>query len=158
MDIAGQLTIFGHVLLSALLGGLVGLEREIKRKPAGIRTHMLVAATSTVLISLSTLLIEYSQTANSGAQVVADPNRIIEAIIVGISFIGAGTIIKNPHEFKVGHLITAASILFVVTIGISVAINQFFLAACLALFAVVINYGLELLEKDYRKEDPGSDS
>lgn len=85
-------------MISIGLGGLIGLEREIACKPAGLRTHMLVAGASTLFVILGDIIIHsFAQTTLFGV-VQADPIRIMEAIITGISFLGAGTIILKTKN------------------------------------------------------------
>lgn len=156
-----QFAIIGEVALAILLGGLIGLERELSRKPAGLRTHMLVAGASALLVCLSRVIMtEISLEPSAPALIRFDPVRIIEAIVTGLGFIGAGTIIRNNQEKgSIEGLTTAASILFAGAIGISVAIHQFFLAAGATILVLLVNYGLGRLEmyisiknpKDIRK-------
>lgn len=95
MDGSTELQMLGKVITGALLGGLVGIEHEFAEKPAGLRTHRLVGATVTFFMTLATYLI-----ASFGPQdiITVDPVRVIEAIVVGISFLGAGTIFKYTRE------------------------------------------------------------
>lgn len=127
-----QVRIFLYVVLSMLLGAVVGLERELADKPAGIRTNMLVAGASTLLVSLGDVMITSFDISHSAIR--SDPIRIIEAVITGISFIGAGMIIRRGSD-KVEGLTSAAAILFVAGIGICVAISQIFLAVATTLVA-----------------------
>lgn len=130
------------VLYAMLLGGLMGLERELAKKPAGLRTHMLVTGSATLMVVLGDIMIN----SYSGGAVVdaiqADPIRIMEAIITGISFLGAGTIIFRDRDETVEGLTTAASILFASAIGITVALEQFLLAGILTIVAIGILVGL----------------
>jgi putative Mg2+ transporter-C (MgtC) family protein len=149
MDIMDtQWAIIGEVALAILLGGLIGLERELSRKPAGLRTHMLVAGAAALLVSLSRVIMtEISAEPSAPALIRFDPVRIIEAIVTGLGFIGAGTIIRNTQDKgSIEGLTTAASILFTGAIGISVAIGQFFLASAAAVLVLIVNFGLGRLE------------
>ena len=124
--IFNELQLLAYIALAMLLAGVIGLERELADKPAGLRTHMLVAGAATCFTGLSEILIM-----NLGAYsslISSDPVRIIEATITGISFLGAGTIIRNREESGVEGLTTAASLLFVGAIGIGVAQRHFVLA------------------------------
>ena len=121
-----ELKVLGYVALSLLLGGIIGLEREWADKPAGLRTHMLVAGAATFLTSMGEILIANLDVPES--LIRSDPVRIIEAIITGISFLGAGTIIRHKGENEIEGLTTAASLLFAAAIGIGVAEEQFVLA------------------------------
>jgi putative Mg2+ transporter-C (MgtC) family protein len=109
-----------RLALAVVLGGIIGIEREVLEKPAGFRTHILVAlgAATFTLISLYGFF-------GSGA----DPARIASNIVVGIGFIGAGTIWR--HGTGVGGLTTAASLWMVAAIGTAVG-SGFYLVALLA--------------------------
>jgi len=135
------------VVLAMFLGGLIGLERELADKPAGLRTHMLVAGASTLLVVLGDIMIEQYSGSVFVDAVRADPIRIMEAIITGISFLGAGTIIFRNRKESVEGLTTAASILFSAAIGIAVALHQYLLAAFLTVIAIVILFGLGYIER-----------
>lgn len=129
-----------------LLGGFIGLEREIAGKPAGLRTHMLVTGSSALLVVLGDFMIQYYGSSSFIEAIQTDPIRIIEAIITGISFLGAGTIIFRKGEEILEGLTTAASILFAAAIGIAVALNQFVMAAVLTIMVIVILYVLGFIE------------
>jgi len=123
-----QLQTVGLVALSGLLGAAIGLERELAHKPAGLRTHMLVASTGTLFVALGDIVIGHFQ-ANLGSGLVrADPTRLIEAVITGITFLGAGTIIRLGGSRRIEGLTTAASILAAAAVGVCVALRQLFLA------------------------------
>jgi len=140
-DVTAQFQILGRVVFAALLGGLVGLEREFSERPAGLRTHMLVGATSAFFV----LLAEYMIASFKPQEIVTvDPVRVIEAIVVGISFLGAGTIFKYTRQGEgiVEGLTTSASILSVSAIGIAVALDAFIVAVGATLLNLFINWGL----------------
>jgi len=139
MDVFTEFLFLGKIVAAAFLGGLVGIEREFAEKPAGLRTHMLVCATSTLLVNLANLMVlsfERQELINM------DPVRVMEAIVVGISFLGAGTILKLSHERTIEGLTTSASILSVAAIGIAVALNAFILAIGVTLLNLFINWGV----------------
>jgi len=106
-------SVFCRLLLSVILSGILGLEREKKGSPAGLRTHVLVSLGSTLYVLASLHLHEML---DSG--VVSDPSRIASNIVTGIGFLGAGTIIRNPENVK--GLTTAASIWVAAAIGLSI--------------------------------------
>lgn len=109
-------TIITDLILAAILGGIIGLERQRVKQYAGLRTHMLICLGSTLITLLSI----------TGFSANADPSRIVSNIIVAAGFIGAGTIIAARGE--VHGLTTAASIWIVAAIGMAVALN-FYVAA-----------------------------
>lgn len=136
-----------NVFIAIVLAALVGFERESHHKPAGLRTNMIIAAVAVLLVSLGRgLAFEFSTF--EGVRV--DPIRIIEAIIVGVSFIGAGTIIKSRDKVEVQNLTTAATLLFSAGIGIAVALQQYLLAVGVTGIALFINFGVKWLEIKYR--------
>lgn len=103
-----------RLVLGALLGGLIGFERERhNRRMAGFRTHILVCVGST-LIMLTSLYMS----ANYGQDAASDPARIAAGVIIGIGFLGAGTIIRSGTS--VIGLTTAASLWTVAGIGLAV--------------------------------------
>ncbi|ADR21497.1 hypothetical protein MATR_08740 [Marivirga tractuosa] len=134
-----ELLILLDVGIAALLTGLIGLEREVKDKPAGFRTNMIVGGSSALLLSLGQILVEHYVQSDMENIIQPDPTRILEAIILGISFIGAGTILKASDENKVYNLTTAATVLFSAGIGIAVALEQYVLAITATLLILVIN-------------------
>lgn len=148
-----EIDILLKVVVAVCLGGIIGIEREIAKKPAGIRTHMFVAGTATLLIALSMVLInDFNQ---SFGKVQSDPVRVIEAIIVGISFIGAGTVLKSEKDHSVYYLTTAASILFAAGIGITVALERYALAICLTILVILINAAVGNIEVKYLGKGKG---
>lgn len=92
-----QLQMLAYVGLAMFQGGLVGLDREAARKPAGLRTHMLVSGAAALLVLLGQVMLR-SYDAKLASLLTSDPVRIIEAVITGVSFLGAGTIIRNHRD------------------------------------------------------------
>jgi putative Mg2+ transporter-C (MgtC) family protein len=141
-----QLQILMYVGLAMLLGAIIGFEREVEGKPAGLRTHMLVAGAATLFVALADVVVGRFG-AELGVELVrSDPVRIIEAVVTGISFLGAGTIVLRRGKQQVEGLTTAASILFTAAVGVSVALAQFVLAIGVTLLVLIILRGLGLLE------------
>ncbi|HET6756268.1 MAG TPA: MgtC/SapB family protein [Burkholderiales bacterium] len=138
MDWASQLPIIGEVALAMVLGGAIGVEREFADKPAGFRTHMLVAGAAALLVGLSAALVaEYAAHPNSDL-LRFDPVRVVEAIVTGVSFLGAGTIFRRSETNHVEGLTTAASILLAAAVGISVALRQFALAVAVTVLVLLV--------------------
>ena len=134
-------SIIGLVVISMALGGLVGLDRELANRPAGLRTHMLVAGSAAVFVVLGEILIRsYDHGIQADVLVRSDPLRLIEAVITGVSFLGAGTIIQRSRA-RQGHgvegLTTAASLLMSAAIGVAVAIGQFWLGIGVAVVSLI---------------------
>ena len=112
-----------RILVATVLGAMLGLERELTAKPAGLRTHMLVAEGSALFMVGSILLSEQIET---GAFAVIDPTRIGSTIVTGVGFLGAGMILRSGN--RVQGLTTAAGIWVAAAIGMLVG-SGFFLVA-----------------------------
>lgn len=139
-----ELSILGEVLLAGLFGGLIGYERELADKPAGLRTHILVAMSAALIVALG----EFIPNQVDNPDIIAtDPVRIIQAIVVGISFLGAGTILQREKEGRVEGLTTAASILATAAIGITVAMKHFFLATSVTITILIVVWFLSYIER-----------
>jgi len=126
-----QLQIVLEAFGATLLGGIIGIEREVSDKPAGLRTLMLVAAASAILMSVG-------QELQGRYQFGLDSSRVIQAIVTGIAFLGAGTIIRRGSEEHVEGLTTAATILVAATIGICMAADLYVLACGLTLLTLLV--------------------
>lgn len=150
--LAWQLEVVGEVALAILLGGCIGFERELADKPAGLRTHMLMAAAATLLVALGDELIEHFGR-NNGAQLVqADPMRIVGAVVTSASIVAAGTIFRKPGAEAVEGLTTASSLVLTSAIGIAVALHQFVLAVACVVLVVVILRGLGWVEDRFQSK------
>lgn len=123
-----QIQILLYIGVAMFLGAAIGFEREFAHKPAGLRTHMLVAGASALLVALSDVVVKHVSADLGSGLVRADPIRMIEAVITGVTFLGAGTIIRHRGESEVEGLTTAASILFAAAVGACVALAQWILA------------------------------
>lgn len=142
-----EFIIIGKVMLAMLLAGLIGLEREMKDHSAGLRTHMLVGGASALFVTLGMLVTETMSERLGDSLIEADPVRIIQAVLIGVSFLGAGTILHKQNSGQVVGLTTAASILFVAGIGVCVAIDQFIIAAGLTILTLIVLHTVHILEK-----------
>lgn len=146
-DLSAQLQILARVAVAMLLGGLVGIEREYANKPAGFRTHMLVAGAAALLVGLADVLVERFSAETYGDILRTDPLRIVEAVITGVSFLGAGTIFRRSRDNVIKGLTTAASLLLVSAIGMAAALEQFVLAISVALLSLVVLRVMRLIDK-----------
>lgn len=135
-----RLDLLGRLLLAAVLGGLIGLEREVHDKPAGLRTNLLICVGATLLTDLSIHFAEF--TVNE--QVRADPARITAQIVSGIGFLGAGTIIQSRGS--VTGLTTAATLWVVAAIGMAVGSGAHIEAVGTAVLVLVALAPLNWLE------------
>lgn len=115
MSLELQAQVLLELALAAVLSMLIGLDREGRNQPAGLRTHMLVGLGS----CLFTVLSMYAFNAN-------DPSRVAAQIVTGVGFLGAGTIIRQRGAPQ--HLTTAASIWATAAVGMAVGVGAWFLA------------------------------
>lgn len=134
------------LLLAALLGSLIGLEREYKRKGAGLKTYSLVCLGSCIF---SVLAFEWINNLSGQGIINIDPTRIIQAVATGIGFIGAGVIFQQG-EGIVG-LTTAAGLWVTSAIGIAVGFGFYFLAIFSAILTVIILFIFAILEGKFLK-------
>jgi len=117
-----------RLLVALLVGGLIGLEREFKGKPAGIRTNMLMCIGSAMIMIIS---IEISKLGKG----YADPGRIAAQVVTGIGFLGAGTIIRS--KFHITGLTTAATIWVLSALGLAIGAGYITLAVIGAVFITI---------------------
>ena len=114
-----------RIIAALAAGGLIGLERSHRGRPAGFRTHALVCLASSLLM-LVTVYESHWFPREAASRVVLDPTRLAQGIMTGIGFVGAGAIIKEG--FTVRGLTTAASIWITAAIGILTGIGFYFAA------------------------------
>jgi putative Mg2+ transporter-C (MgtC) family protein len=127
-----------RVLVAALLGGLVGFDRLLADKPAGIRTHMLVAAGSALFVGTSVLLsFDVETTGSEGARI--DVSRVTAGVVAGVGFLGAGSIIR--HRGEISGLTTAAGIWVVAAIGAAIAFGFWIVGIAATLMVLIIHAG-----------------
>ena len=137
------LDLVARILGSALLGGLVGLERELKSRPAGFRTHILVSLGA----CLFTMAGAYGARAFYGAEGAADldPTRVAAQVVAGIGFLGAGAIIRTGANVQ--GLTTAAALWVTAAIGLAVGLGFWLGATAAAGTTLAALYGLKWLEQ-----------
>ena len=127
------------MLLSTALGTLVGFERQMGRKPAGLRTHVLVCLGSTMFVLLA------PHAMRSFGMTQFDPTRIVHGVVTGVGFLGAGSILRQ--EGYVHGLTTAASIWMVSAIGVAVGVHAYTLAVTGTILALVVLEGFRWVER-----------
>ena len=128
LDAAQAARVGVRLLFAAVLGGLIGFERENKGKPAGMRTHMLVAIGAALFVIVVQM--------PDGA--AADVSRVIQGLVAGVGFLGAGTILNGRHEGEVKGLTTAASIWLTAAIGVAAGLGRETTAVLTTLLALVV--------------------
>lgn len=136
-DWLAQLEVAAQVFIAGCLGGLVGLERELAHRPAGLRTHAILAAAAALLVGTAGMLVDHFSGDTAPSILRADPIRVVEALVTGVGFLGAGTNFRNGERAVEG-LTTAASMLLVATIGVTVALRELLLAVLVTIFTLVL--------------------
>jgi putative Mg2+ transporter-C (MgtC) family protein len=122
-----------RLVIAAVLSGIIGFEREVAQKAAGLRTHMLVGLGAGVFSLLSTEAFEGS-----------DPARVAAQVVTGIGFLGAGAIFR--HGFTVRGLTTAAGLWSVAAVGMAAGIGEWEVAVLATIVAVVVLYVVGLTQ------------
>ncbi len=135
--------------ISLVLGTLVGWERQMGRKPAGLRTHTLVCVGSTMFVLTTTHAVE----AFGGPSL--DASRIVHGVVTGVGFLGAGSILRQ--EGYVHGLTTAASVWMVAAIGVSVGVHAYSLAVIGTVFSLVVLEGYRWVERFLSPDDEQGD-
>lgn len=119
----------GRLLLAMLAGAALGWEREVNGKPAGLRTHILVALGSSVFIVASLqFLYDHRDIDNSGMVLGLDPFRVVQGIVGGIGFLGAGSIIRGHSHVR--GITTAAGIWVTAAIGVACGMGYYRIVLC----------------------------
>ncbi|MEO8268286.1 MAG: MgtC/SapB family protein [Aureliella sp.] len=129
--------------MAVLLGGAIGLERQIRGHAAGLRTHMLVSLSAAIFV-----LACETMTANSAAEMT----RVVQGIAAGVGFIGAGTILKTHHEHAVSGLTTATTIWLSAAVGTACGLDQYALACTSVLMTVIVLVLLRPIEAYFGKK------
>jgi putative Mg2+ transporter-C (MgtC) family protein len=121
-----------HVIIrlvaALILGGIVGVQRESTRKPAGLRTHVLVSVATAAFVTAC----------SAGGMSPDGLSRVIQGIVTGIGFIGAGTILKVSQEHQIKGLTTAASVWMTAAIGVTVGLGSLGIALIVTVLALII--------------------
>lgn len=125
-----------RVVVAAVLGGLVGYDRQAANKPAGIRTHMMVAAGASLFVGVSLLLSSGLEDLGTQAARI-DASRITAGVVTGVGFLGAGSIIRQGGA--VSGLTTAAGIWTVAAIGTAIAFGYWVLGVAATVVVLAIH-------------------
>lgn len=137
-----------RVALAAVFGGIIGFDRRVRNKPAGVRTHMLVAMGSALVVGVSVLVVE--ETAGAAN---ADAVRVAAGVITGVGFLGAGAIMRTPDGVR--GLTTAAGIWVTAAIGIALGFGYYGVAAGSTVLAItVISLLADLDSPDHHDAPP----
>jgi putative Mg2+ transporter-C (MgtC) family protein len=149
-DLTLQVDLAFRLLIAAILGAAIGLEREIHEHPAGMRTHLLVALGSAIFTVLS--IYGFEGVGQGNVSPTVDPTRIAAQVVSGIGFLGAGAILKYGTSIR--GLTTAASLWTAAAIGMAAGAGEWVIAAVGTLIVIVSLWPLNaLVERIHR---PGS--
>lgn len=136
-DILQLARLAARLSAAALLGGVLGFEREHRGKAAGLRTHMMVALGAAL----------FTVTPLEAGMALEGLSRVIQGIATGIGFIGAGTILKRTNEEEIQGLTTAASLWLTAAVGMAVGAGQLWLPLVAVLLAFFILHGLGAIDR-----------
>ncbi len=141
-----------RLVVSLLLAGALGWEREAAGKPAGIRTHMLVGMGATLFVALGEIFVV--RFAAHGDVIRFDPARIIEAVVTGVSFLGAGMIFVAHRRHETVHgLTTAASIWVTAALGMVIGVERYVLAVGTTTLVLVVLRLLRSVERRFGRRE-----
>lgn len=132
-----------RLVLALVLGGAIGLEREVRRKPAGMRTFMLIAMSGCAFTLLGLELAEKMR---------ADLTHVIQGVAMGVGFLGAGTVLTLPDRAEVRGLTTASAIWVASAIGVATGAGWFTIAITLSVLTLLVLTVLGRLER--REQQP----
>lgn len=127
-----------RIALAMLLGAVLGLERELGRHAAGLRTHMMISGAAALIIGLGDMVAEQFAGEQYRELLQLDPVRLIEAVVAAVGFVGAGTILRSRNRDTVHGLTTASSLLMAAAIGVAAGLGRYVLAVGAAILAVVV--------------------
>jgi len=144
-DLADLVRIFGRLTVALIIGAAVGLQRSITHKPAGIRTHMLVALGTALLLV----------TASDAGLSNSDLSRIVQGIITGIGFLGGGAILKLTQEHEIHGLTSAAGIWLTAGASAAAGLGQITAALIGLAMGLVVLRVVGQAEKQQAQSPPG---
>jgi putative Mg2+ transporter-C (MgtC) family protein len=140
----------GKLLTAAVLGGILGWERERRGRPAGLRTHILVCIGVTLMMIVSEYIFEKYKMFAADSIIRVDPARIAAQVVAGIGFLGAGTIMR--FRTMVRGLTTAASLWTVAGIGLAVGSGCYLPAVLTTILALIALLLLPLFEREIKRD------
>lgn len=142
-----------RVFTAVVVGSLIGLDRELRHKPAGLRTHILISLAA-ALFTLITFEL-HAQFAGDGGTRSADPVRIIEAVTAGVAFLAAGAIIQSRSG--VHGLTTGANMWLAGALGVACGAGYYSIAIIGTVFALIVLVVLAKLEARFNPKSPDDD-
>lgn len=145
-----HLHLFARLLLASILGGLIGLEREVHGRPAGFRTHLLVSLGSCLFCLTSIEVYQIYGNFSGTVPVGIDPGRIAAQVVTGIGFLGAGAIIRERASIR--GLTTAACLWVAAGLGIACGLGLFQMAIAVTAIALINLLLLKQVEKRLNRD------
>jgi putative Mg2+ transporter-C (MgtC) family protein len=142
---ASHADVLGRLLLATLFGALIGLNREREGKPAGLRTHALVSLGAATMTLVSLVLQDND---------IAAPGRVLQGIVAGVGFIGAGVILHRQDTRSVEGLTTAAAIWLVAAIGVATGAGLWRTAASVVGVALTLLIAGERVDRWIHRDPP----
>lgn len=135
MNLSFDLITLCKLLLAAILGGMIGLEREIHGRPAGFRTHLLVSLGSCLYVLTSIQFYHVYGDFSGTGPIGVDPGRVAAQVVTGIGFLGAGAIIREKVSIR--GLTTAACLWLAAAIGVSCGVGMFGISLLVTVMSLV---------------------
>ncbi|KKC37431.1 hypothetical protein WH87_12985 [Devosia epidermidihirudinis] len=139
-----------RLLIAALLGAMIGFEREISTAEAGLRTHILVSVAAALFTILAFEIFHTIEPGTGGPQ--ADPIRAVEAVTAGIAFLGAGAIFRSRGNVQ--GLTTGAGMWLAGAVGVATSLGYYIVAFGVALLAVVVLASLRAVTRRVARHEP----
>lgn len=133
-----DLWIVVRIAVAMLLGGVMGLEREMGRHAAGLRTHMLISGAAALIVGLGDVIAQHFAQEQYRELLRVDPVRLIEAVVAAVGFVGGGAILRSGRSDQVHGLTTASSLLMAAAIGIAAGLGNYLLALGASLLCLVV--------------------
>jgi len=138
MQLDPDVVIVLRVAAGMVLGGVLGVEREMGKHAAGLRTHMLIAGAAALIVGLGDSIAEHFQQERYRDLLQVDPVRLIEAVVACVGFVAAGTILRGQRNDQVSGLTTASSLVMAAALGIAAGIGAYGIAFGVAVLCLIV--------------------
>jgi putative Mg2+ transporter-C (MgtC) family protein len=149
-----DLWILMRIAAAMVFGGVLGIERELGRHAAGLRTHMMIAGAAALIVSLGDVVAQHFTTEQYRELLRIDPVRLIEAVVAAVGFVGAGAILHRSRGEHVQGLTTASSLLMAAAIGIAAGLGNYLLAFGTSLLCVIVLAVFRRIEHRFGTDKP----
>ncbi len=145
-EIRLELVLLIRLVIAGVLASVLGWEREAAHKPAGLRTHMLVGIASALFTILAELSVREYPGNEDGLR--SDPIRVIQAVAIGVGFLGSGVIFVSRDRESVRGLTTAGSVWATAAIGIAAGLGYYILAVGATLLLLLVLRGMARFDRE----------